>query len=140
MDDEQFTALYKNLQHNIAEIKEMIKKPKELEIPKNQKLLEKLRYLFYSLTKSTVDIGHSIILENEYRDPLNRTDIFISLAERDIILSSVVPGVKKATLALPKLNSYPISELLAIVSASLPDIHKCLDSFQVYFRFKDKKL
>ncbi|MGB3340123.1 MAG: hypothetical protein WBB37_01410 [bacterium] len=140
MDDEKFTTLYKNLQNNIAEIKKMIKKPEELEMLKNQKLIEKLRYLFYSLTKSTVDIGHSIILENDYRDPLNRTDIFISLAERDIILSSVVPGVKRATLALPKLNNYPVSELLDIVSASIPDIHKCLDSFQVYFQLKDKEL
>jgi len=140
MDEEKFTALYKNLQENIAGIKELIKDPEQLKKPKNQKLLEKLRYLFYSLTKSTVDIGHSIILENEYRDPLNRTDIFISLAERDIILSSVVPGVKKATLALPTLNNYPVSELLDIVSASIPDIHKCLDSFQVYFQLKDKKL
>jgi uncharacterized protein YutE (UPF0331/DUF86 family) len=140
MDEEKFTALYKNLQENIAGIKELIKNPEGLKKPKNQKLLEKLRYLFYSLTKSTVDIGHSIILENEYRDPLNRTDIFISLAERDIILSSVVPGVKKATLALPKLNNYPVSELLDIVSASIPDIHKCLDSFQVYFQLKDKRL
>ena len=140
MDDEKFKTLYKNLQNNISEIKNLIKKPKELEMLKNQKLIEKLRYLFYSLTKSTVDIGHSIILENDYRDPLNRTDIFISLAERDIILSSVVPGVKKATLALPKLNDYSVSELLDIVSASVPDIHKCLDSFQVYFQLKDKEL
>lgn len=140
MDDVKFMTLYENLQNNITEIKEITKNPKDLEMPQNQKLIEKLRYLFYSLTKSTVDIGHSIILENDYRDPLNRADIFISLAERDIILSSVVPGVKKATLALPKLNSYPVPELLDIVSASVPDIHKCLDSFQVYFRFKDKKI
>lgn len=140
MDDATFTPLYKNLQNNITEIKEITKNSKDLEMPKNQKLFEKLKYLFYSLTKSTVDIGHSIILENEYRDPLNRADIFISLAERDIILSSVVPGIKKAALALPRLNNFPVSELLEIISTSIPDIHKCLDSFQVYFRLKDKKL
>lgn len=116
----------------------MIKTPKQFETPANRNLFEKLKYLFYSLTKSTVDIGHSIILENDYRDPLNRADIFISLAERDIILSSVVPGVKKAALALPKLNDYPVSEVLDIITESILDIHKCLDSFEVYFSFKDK--
>ena len=140
MDDVTFTALYKNLQNNITEIKEIVKNSEELKIPKNQKFFEKLRYLFYSLTKSTVDIGHSIILENEYRDPLNRADIFISLAERDIILSSVVPGVKKAALALPRLNNFSVSDLLELIAASIPDIHTCLDSFQVYFRLKDKRL
>lgn len=130
--------LYKNLQHNIKEIEEISKTPEQLKTPAGRKTLERLKYLFYSLTKSTVDIGHSIILENEYRDPLNRTDIFISLGERDIILPSAVRGVKKATLALPRLNDYPVSELLEIITNSLRDIHKCLDSFEVYFNLKDK--
>jgi hypothetical protein len=138
MDYPTFTMLYKNLQHNIKEIEEISKTPEQLKTPAGRKTLERLKYLFYSLTKSTVDIGHSIILENEYRDPLNRTDIFISLGERDIILPSAVRGVKKATLALPRLNDYPVSELLEIITNSLRDIHKCLDSFEVYFNLKDK--
>lgn len=138
MDYPAFTMLYKNLLHNIEEIEEISKTPEQLETPAGRKTLERLKYLFYSLTKSTVDIGHSIILENEYRDPLNRTDIFISLGERDIILPSAVRGVKKATLALPRLNDYQVSELLEIITNSLRDIHKCLDSFEVYFNLKDK--
>ncbi len=139
MDYPTFTTLYENLKNNIEEITKIIKTPEQLKTPASRKTLERLKYLFYSLTKSTVDIGHSIILENEYRDPLNRTDIFISLAERDIILPSAVRGVKKATLVLPKLNDYPVSELLDIITNSLSDIHKCLDSFEVYFSLKDKK-
>jgi uncharacterized protein YutE (UPF0331/DUF86 family) len=139
MDEKKFTSLYKNLQNNIGDIEELIKNPQDLKVPKNQKQLEKLRYLFYSVTKSTVDIGHSIILENDYRDPLNRADIFISLAERDIILSSIVPGVKKAALALPKMNNYTAEKLVDIISAAISDIHKCLDAFQVYFQLKDKQ-
>lgn len=139
MDYPTFTTLYENLKNNIEEITKIIKTPEQLKTPTNRKTLEKLKYLFYSLTKSTVDIGHSIILENDYRDPLNRTDIFISLAERDIILPSAVRGIKKATLVLPRLNDYPVSELLDIVTNSLSDIHKCLDSFEVYFSLKDKK-
>jgi len=139
MDYPTFTSLYKNLKNNIEEITKTIKKPEQLKTPAGRKILERLKYLFYSLTKSTVDIGHSIILENDYRDPLNRTDIFISLAERDIILPSAVRGVKKATLVLPRLNEYPVSELLDIITNSLDDIHKCLDSFEVYFSLKDKK-
>ena len=139
MDAESFKPLYENLDKNLKEIKEVIKKPKLLEFTNSAKILEKLKYLFYSATKSLVDIGHSIILENDLRDPLNRADIFISLAERDIVMSSVVPGVKKAVLALSKMNNYQPPETLKLISDSIEDLHKCLDSFVVYFDLKDKQ-
>lgn len=139
MDADSFKSLYKNLEKNIGEIKETIKKPKLLQSPDYIKIIERIKYLFYSLTKSLVDIGHKIILENDFRDPLNRADIFISLAEREIVMSSVVPGVKKAVFSLPKITNYQYSEILEIVSESINDLHKCLDSFAVYFDLKDKQ-
>jgi len=118
----------------------LVKIPELLTKPECPKIIEKIKYLFYSVTKSLVDIGHSIILEKEFRDPLNRADIFISLAEQDIILSSVVPGVKKAALSLPKLNNYQHKEIIELVTNSITDMKKCLDSFSVYFSLKDKQI
>lgn len=138
MNADEFTAVYDRLGKNLEEIKELTKKPEAFTAPGSDRIVEKTRYLFHSAAKSLVDIGHDIILEHDYREPLNRADIFISLAERDIILSSVVPGVKKAILVLPKINAITPSELLEIITLSLTDIHKCLDSFAVYFNLKDK--
>lgn len=138
MDGVEFTALYERLNKNMEEIKEHIKAPDTFKRPEASHLRDKTKYLFYSVTKSTVDIGHSIILELELREPLNRADIFISLAEHDILLHSVVPGVKKAVLSLPKLDALMPDALLDLIKKSIPDIGKCLDSFEVYFNFKDK--
>lgn len=137
MNADEFTSAYDRLEKNLAEIKELTKKRESFLTPGSERIVEKTRYLFHSAARSLVEIGHDIILEHDYREPLNRADIFISLAERDIILSSVVPGVKKAILALPKINTITPSELYDLISLSLLDIHKCLDSFAVYFKLKD---
>lgn len=140
MDFEHFKVLYERLTKNLSEIEELINIPDLLSKPEAPRVIEKIKYLFYSVTKSLVDLGHGIILEKDFRDPLNRADIFISLAEHDIILSSVVPGVKKAALALPKMNNYQPNEVIELVSNSMSDMKKCLDSFSVYFSLKDKKI
>lgn len=137
MDAAEFKVIQERLNKNLDEIKEFIKTPETFKKPKFTHLRDKTKYLFYSVTKSTVDIGHSIILELELREPLNRADIFISLAERDILLHSVVPGVKKAVLSLPKMDSLSPDELLDLIQKSIPDIGKCLASFEVYFSFKN---
>jgi len=140
MNVDSFTEIHKNLEKNIEEIKKTIKKSDILNSPNRTKTIERLTYLFYSLTKTLVDIGHGIVLENDFRDPLNRADIFISLAEKDIVLPSAVPGAKKAVLALPKMQSCQHSEILEIISESINDLHKMLDSFAVYFKLKDTKI
>ncbi len=140
MNVDSFKELQANLEKNIEEIKKTLKKSNLLNSPDRTKIIERLTYLFYSLTKTLVDIGHSIVLENDLRDPLNRADIFISLAEKDIVMSSAVPGAKKAVLALPKMQTCQHSEILEIISESINDLHKMLDSFAVYFRLKDTKI
>ena len=140
MDGEEFKTLYNRLTKNMDEIKEYIKAPDTFKKPEASHIRDKAKYLFYSVTKSAVDIGHSIILELELREPLNRADIFISLAEHDIMLHSVVPGIKKAVLSLPTMNTMTPEELLDLIKKSMSDIGKCLDSFDVYFSLKDKSV
>ena len=140
MDYDRFKSMYKDIKKNIDEIKSTMKKADLLKSPDCTKVLDRMKYLFYSLTKSLVDIGHSIILENDLRDPLNRADIFISLAEQKIVESSIVPGVKKAVLALSKIDNYKHSEILEIISGSIAGLNKCLDAFVVYFDLRDKNI
>jgi hypothetical protein len=133
-----FKSLHERLTNNIDTIKYLLRKPEVLSRPEAVKSLEHLKYLFYSLVKSLIDIGHSIILEKDFRDPLNRADIFISLAEQGIIMPTVVPGVKRAVIALPKISSTESSEIIELASLSIGDLHKCLDSFAVYFSLRTK--
>ncbi len=133
MNADEFKVLHDNLEEHIEEIKATLKIKELLESPEHTKKFERMRYLYYSTVKALVDLGHSIILENDLRDPLNRADIFISLAEKDIMMSSVVPGLKKAILTLPQINSMDHARAFEIIAESIDDIHKCLDSFVVYF-------
>lgn len=133
MNADEFKVLHDNLEEHIEEIKATLKIKDLLENPEQTKAFERMRYLYYSTVKALVDLGHSIILENDLRDPLNRADIFISLAEKDIMMSSVVPGLKKAVLTLPKINTIEPAQAFEVIAGSIGDIHKCLDSFVVYF-------
>ncbi len=131
--------MYENLSKNIKELKDLSKNSNTPDPSVRTRIFERIKYLYYSIAKAMVDIGHGIVLENDFRDPLNRADVFISLAENDIILPSVVPGVKKSVLTMNKINQMSNDEVKVLVDSSLDDIHKCLDSFQVYFDLKDKK-
>jgi len=120
----------------------MVKKPmaQTMVSPAGVRVIERMKYLFYSLTKTLIDVGNSIIQENSFRQPLNRADIFISLAENSIILPSIVPNVKKAAIALPQVINIGYSETLELVSLSIIDLHQCLDSFAVYYSLKHKDI
>ncbi len=137
MTPEEFETLHGMLENNIKEIKSTLTIHDLLENPNYAKKLERMRYLFYSVVKALVDMGHNIILEKDFRDPLNRADVFISLGERDIVMPSVVPGLKKALRALPRMNELTPAQVRELVSKTIDDVYKCLDSFVVYFELQD---
>lgn len=139
MDVNDFKALYDNLSNNINEIKSKINQKNLLELPDQTNSLERTKYLFYSITKSLIDVGRSIIVENNFRVPINRADIFISLAERAVVVPSIVPGIKRAVFSLPKIDNYQHADIIKIMSESIDDLHKCLDCFSSYFKMKGKK-
>ena len=133
MDSDTFHQVKKNLLKNIDEIKETLKRKNLLNAPDTSKTIERMKYLLYSITKTLIDVGHSIILEKDLPAPRNRADIFICLAELEIIMSNIVPGVKKAVIAFPKMNTYSPEETVRLVTSSIGDLHACLDSFTAYF-------
>jgi hypothetical protein len=132
-----FKPTYEGIQKNLEEVKTMAKKKDNFSDEDKIKVAEKTKYLFYGALKSLVDIGNRIIFENDYRRPLNNADVFISLAEHDIILSSIVPNIKKAVLAMPRISGCGYNEFFSIVSESMADLCKCLDLYAVFFHLKD---
>ncbi len=138
MDAGRFREVYETMQKNIEEIKTITEKLNRYSPEDQIKLCEKMKYLFYGLAKTLVDIGNKIIVENDYRQPLNNADVFISLAEHDIINSNLVPGIKKAVLVIPKVMQINKDDVVALVKESMESICKCLDSFAVYYDLKGK--
>jgi uncharacterized protein YutE (UPF0331/DUF86 family) len=137
MDNHTFVEIQKNLAKNIDEIKETLKRKNLLTSPDTTKTIERMKYLLYSITKTLIDIGHSIMLEKDLPPPRNRADIFICLAELEIIMSSIVPGVKKAVIAFPRMNTYTPEDTVRLIASSIGDLHACLDSFAAYFTVRD---
>jgi uncharacterized protein YutE (UPF0331/DUF86 family) len=130
-----FKRMSESLTRNISEIKSATQdsqSPNDLQGPG----FERIIYLFHSITKSMIDIGNSIIIENNLRDPLNTADVFISLAEHGIIPSSIVPGMKKAAIVMPKIRNYDPSELFGIIADCIDDVGRCLVSFKKYHHSK----
>lgn len=138
MDAAGFREIYETMQKNIEEIKTISSKINRYSPEDKIRQSEKIKYLFYGLTKTLVDVGNKIIVENDYRTPLNNADVFISLAEHDIIASSLVPGIKKAVLVIPRVMQSNADEVFTIIKESMESICKCLDSFVVYYDLKGK--
>lgn len=139
MDPAMFQKIYKSISKNIEEVKEIANKINRY-LPQDRiKLCEKAKYLFYGVAKSLVDIGNQVILENDFRPPINNADVFISLSEHEIIMPSTVPGIKKAVLAFPQIYGWGYDEFFALIRDCIDDLQKCLDSFEGYYNLKEKK-
>lgn len=132
---DKFSRLHDTIKGNIAEVKSAIRKTDVLS-GYNLQTFERVTYLFQSIIKSTIEIGNSIIIENDLRNPLNTADVFISLAEHKIISPLIVPGLKRAALAMPKIKNYEKTELLEIITECINDFSSCLYSFNKHFQSK----
>ena len=125
-----------NMKNNIAEIKSIIHNADAIDHNDTSKF-DRGVYLFQSLTKSIIAIGNDIIIENDFRAPLNPADVFISLAEQKLIATSIVPGLKKAAITMPRIANCTKAELVEIMSDCMSDFSHCLNSFSEYFTAKE---
>jgi hypothetical protein len=132
---ENFLRLHENTKNNITEVKSAIRNA-DLLSGYNPQAFERVVYLFQSIIKSMIEVGNNIIIENDLRSPLNTADVFISLAEHSVISPLIVPGLKRAALAMPKIRSYENTELLEIITECINDFSSCLYSFNKYFQSK----
>jgi hypothetical protein len=131
-----FSRYSDNIKSNITEVKSAIKNADLLNGYDSQKF-ERVVYLFQSIMKSMIEVGNNIIIENDLRSPLNTADVFISLAEHKVISSLIVPGLKRAALAMPKIKNYENTELLEIITECINDFSSCLYSFNKHFQSKE---
>jgi uncharacterized protein YutE (UPF0331/DUF86 family) len=139
MNIDDFLNLSENLKKNIAEVKTTTKTCDLLE-PLNSNSFARTVYLFQSIAKSMVDIGNGIIIESDFRTPLNTADVFISLAEHGVISPSIVPGLKKAAMAIPRIQSSEDTELLEVITNSIEDLKRCLNAFTKHFKSKESEV
>lgn len=130
-----FSSLSENIRNNITEVKSAIRDPGLLSASDTQKF-ERIIYLFQSIIKSMIEVGNNIIIENDLRNPLNTADVFISLAEHNVISPLIVPGLKRASLAMPKIRNYGNAELLELITECINDFSSCLYSFNKHFQSK----
>ena len=123
------------MKKNIIEVKSIINNPNALD-PSDGAKFDRGVYLFQSLTKSIIAIGNDIIIENDFREPLNPADVFISLAEQNLISTSIVPGLKKAAITMPKIANCAKPALMEIMTDCLSDFSQCVNSYSEYFASK----
>jgi mevalonate pyrophosphate decarboxylase len=135
MENQQFKTMYETMTHNINDIKSMLGKlkPEVIVTPEGVQAVERIKYMFYGLVKFLIDTGNRILIDHDREKPINNADVFIHLAEEDVILSSSVPGVKKAVLAMPRIGYSSYVEVLQMIGESIGDLHKCLDAFAAYY-------
>ena len=139
MNINDFLSFSENLKKNITEIKSTMRTADLLD-PLSSNAYERTVYLFQSITKSVVEFGNGIIIEGDFRTPLNTADVFICLAEHNVIPPSIVPGLKKAAIAMPKVRHLEGSDLLDIIAHSINDLNRCLNAFEKYFRLKESEV
>jgi len=135
MDFQAFQSLQENMKKNILEVKSIVNNPSALE-PSEGATFDRGVYLFQSVIKSLISIGNDIIIENDFRTPLNPADVFISLAEQKTIPASIVPALKKAAIAMPRISSSTKPELMEMMTDCVSNLSQCLNSYYEYFASK----
>jgi hypothetical protein len=135
MDPHTFESLQENMKKNIMEVKSIINSPSAIE-PSDGAKFDRGVYLFQSVIKSLIAIGNDIIIENDFRTPLNPADVFISLAEHNLISASIVPALKKAAIAMPRISSSTKPELMEMMTECTGNFSQCLNSYSEYFASK----
>ncbi|HIE06066.1 MAG TPA: hypothetical protein EYP58_04620 [bacterium (Candidatus Stahlbacteria)] len=95
------------------------------------------RYLYPSLIKDLTAIA-CIIQDNEHwRPPINPADIFILMADNDIIHHHIVPSLKKAIRLASKITTISKEDLFEELTSVIKHIAMCNDAFKVYFQLKE---
>lgn len=141
MENQEFKTMHETMTRNIGEIKSMLGKlkPEVMATPDGVKAMERVKYMFYGLVKFLIDTGNRILIDRDRDKPINNADVFIHLAEEQVILSTSVPGVKKAVLAMPKIGYSSYAEVMQMIGESISDLHTCLDAFAAYYMDTDIK-
>jgi uncharacterized protein YutE (UPF0331/DUF86 family) len=130
-----FSRISELLNKNIAELKSTMKKSDWVETF-DRTAFERVVYIFHSTTKSLIDVGNSIIIENDFRKPLNTADVFISLAEHNIISSLIVPNLKKAAFMIVRMKTHDDAGIVKTITDCVNDFNRCLVSFSKYYGSK----
>lgn len=136
MGAQEFKNLRENISRNIAEIKSITRDSRAGEVADRQ-AFDRSVYLFQSVVHAMINVGNNIIIENNFRSPMNTVDVFISLAEQNVIPQATVRGMKRAALAMPKIKNIADAELVEIMAGCMDDFSQCLASYARFFETQD---
>lgn len=124
-----------HIDNNIGQIKYLINdKNKFLKDAKRQ---DKARYLYPSLIEKLTQVACFIQDKENWRPPINPADIFILMADNDIIHHHIVPTLKKGIHLVSRINSLSKGELFKELKTVMKHIALCNDAFKVYFQLKE---
>ena len=132
MGAREFENMRENISRNITEIKSIVRENAARDYIDHQSF-DRGVYLFQSAVRSVINIGNNIIIEFNLRSPMNTADVFISLAENNVIPLAAVRGMKRAALAIPKIKTIADTELLEIMDVSTDALGKCLTAYADFY-------
>ncbi|MBE0433292.1 hypothetical protein IBX73_07495 [candidate division WOR-3 bacterium] len=137
MGAQEFESLRENISRNIIEIKSIIKNSGSGDVL-DRKAFDRSIYLFQSIVRLMINVGNNIIIEHNFRSPMNTADVFISLAEQNVVPLAAVRGMKRAALAMPKIKNITDAELIEIMAGCMDDFSQCLVSYAEFFEKQDR--
>jgi uncharacterized protein YutE (UPF0331/DUF86 family) len=130
MDKRKFTATVTNIGSNIELINDILKSGDD-SLLAHPKRIERAKYFFASATQSLLNLCNDYIDSQDWRGPINAMDVFIVLAENDIISKEAVPGLKKAVMSIGALTRAGNAEALSIMRECMRGLEHCVSAYKV---------
>ncbi|RKX68714.1 hypothetical protein DRP53_10170 [candidate division WOR-3 bacterium] len=132
MDPKRLIELIDN---NVGKLKYLIgNRTKFLADPQRS---NQARYLYPSVVNNLTQIACHIQDRENWRPPINPADIFILMADNEIIHHHIVPDLKRAIRLSTRVAKIPKEELFEELKAVIRAITMCNDAFKVYFQLKE---
>jgi len=130
MDKRKLVATIDNISNNVSLIKEILNTGDKA-LLSNPKRIERAKYFFVSATQSLLNLCNDYIDNKDWRQPINAMDVFIVLAENDVIPNEAVPDLKKAVVSISTLGRGPHNESIGLMRDCLRGIEHCIAGYKV---------
>ncbi|HID32838.1 MAG TPA: DUF86 domain-containing protein [bacterium (Candidatus Stahlbacteria)] len=123
------------IDNNIGQLKYLLReKSKFLADPQR---MNQARYLYPTLIDNLTKIACHIQDLEDWRPPINPADIFILMADNEIIHHHIVPDLKRAIRLSNRITEVSKEDFFEGVRGILKAVGMCNDAFKVYFQLRE---
>ncbi len=136
MDKRKLVSTIDNISKNVSLIQEILKTGDEA-LLSSPKRIDRAKYFFVSAIQSLLNLCNDYIDNKDWRQPINAMDVFIVLAENDVISNEEVPRLKKAVVSISTLNRGSNHDTLALMRECLRGIEHCVAAYKVLIQTGD---